>query len=502
MLQLYLANSRLGGASTSQSDGANRGPFGVIDPAVLAALLGDSDNDTDSMHEGNSGGDFAEASGCLSVPYNAKTREVAVTSDTIDGKECKILVILDPGARGCFPELLDTVHVVCKINGKEIGHAAARFVRKDQNRQSWWDTSKPASNSLQGFHRKIYDRYGKVMPEHTDDPYLKSTGVWGAELTHGDILFWDHFDSIEHWRVRGLDTLLLKHVRQAIYSSSEQTPSTSGSNPNKTGLTSRNPRFEMIYPKYGYVMPGLNGMNERQAEQYKKDSKIEEIDWLHSLGFRRIGLTDFFGYANDSSHPSRSLAASLDKTIPEKDAGRDENETERAIPHASSRRESPLIYAVMYLSDSECVTLFKTKYPVDSPQWKLKEEVYVDTVLHRAAVNFKPRSVKWIMENIDPKLKLSAEVNFRSLNPLQDFTYTMDEIYRTGWDTDIHTKLIQDQFAGYSSAIAQTFAALKGYNSPSATQLSKLKYGCTCDECLGGVLSPHVRVIVAAHAKA
>lgn len=105
-------------------------------------------------------------------------------------------------------------------------------------------------------------------------------------------------------------------------------------------------------------------------------------------------------------------------------------------------------------------------------------------MLYIAALGLMPRSVNYILDNIDPRHHLSEQVCVVKWTPLQAFETFVNENNRTGWDTDIVVKLIHDQFNCYSKSNAQIVAELKGLNA------SQCKYGCTYEDYVGGILSP------------
>lgn len=133
-------------------------------------------------------------------------------------------------------------------------------------------------------------------------------------------------------------------------------------------MNPHNPKFEIVYPHDGYMEADMGPKSTMEVEKNKNVNRASEIQFFRSYGFRRIGLNSYFGFTNDTSRPSNKLSSSLDEETSEDfecNCGL-EDETIREIRLAALRRESPLIHAVMSLSDMECVTLLKTKYSVDN----------------------------------------------------------------------------------------------------------------------------------------
>lgn len=65
---------------------------------------------------------------------------------------------------------------------------------------------------------------------------------------------------------------------------------------------------------------------------------------------------------------------------------------------------------------------------------------------------------------------------------------------RNKLDHGMMTVVVSDLFKGYSDADVKKLLALRGVTAPTPLQQARTKYGCTCGECLGGFLSPRMRV--------
>lgn len=60
---------------------------------------------------------------------------------------------------------------------------------------------------------------------------------------------------------------------------------------------------------------------------------------------------------------------------------------------------------------------------------------------------------------------------------------------------------VSDKFSGYSEAAVETLVAMKGLTSLAPQGLLRLKYGCTCDQCQFGFLSPRMHFVLLARAE-
>ena len=107
------------------------------------------------------------------------------------------------------------------------------------------------------------------------------------------------------------------------------------------------------------------------------------------------------------------------------------------------------------------------------------------------------------MENIDVTCHLRTGLS-EGLTPFEALG-VMNEHSRTrqcacGCSGDKIDVTLQDRFIGHHDKPLQTLVALRG-GSLSPEQVKWLKYGCTCDECVGGYLSPRMCVALLSEAE-
>lgn len=65
----------------------------------------------------------------------------------------------------------------------------------------------------------------------------------------------------------------------------------------------------------------------------------------------------------------------------------------------------------------------------------------------------------------------------------------------------IMTLMIPDQFRGLEARYVETVRVLKGLTSATDLDLQRIKFGCTCGQCIGGFLSPRMGELLTGQAQ-
>lgn len=166
----------------------------------------------------------------------------------------------------------------------------------------------------------------------------------------------------------------------------------------------------------------------------------------------------------------------------------------------------PLHHAAMTQTDTECVETF-TKHlgenPADSADWKAVQRGG-NNLLHVVASKHKPLTTKLLMENVDSSAGLSVARNLIGYTPLENLNSELDET-RTRARRGMRLCDVSDQFTGHPKEAVLCLSAILKLPSavPNTTpivtvakiyeDIRRLKYGCTCGECIMGFLSPRMR---------
>ncbi|KAE8397429.1 hypothetical protein BDV37DRAFT_265626 [Aspergillus pseudonomiae] len=113
-------------------------------------------------------------------------------------------------------------------------------------------------------------------------------------------------------------------------------------------------------------------------------------------------------------------------------------------------------------------------------------DAHGNTVLHLAAAKVKPNSVRWILSRTQVLLQ---QRNGQGETPL-DVLLTNLEESRTTHRLNALTEDVSDQFTGFSDTAVICLISTNGGIRVTGVKWHRLKYGCTCGQCISGFLSP------------
>ncbi|KAI1740243.1 hypothetical protein F4680DRAFT_465702 [Xylaria scruposa] len=247
--------------------------------------------------------------------------------------------------------------------------------------------------------------------------------------------------------------------------------------------------------------------DEKLDSSIVREQSKEFYHFFRSLGFRRVGTSGWLVYTDDDSHPSRHLDKAQDWDDPER------SKMEQTVPE-------PIRTILSSLSDPstsgvECVCQIEQVLAAeeDAPLWVYVNEVG-ETILHVAAIGRKAEPISYIMSK-NPRL--AEKRNADGYTPLEALQSSL-ELQRTGTPR----ARASDSFIGFCQSDIECLVALKGteifdldklldrdiWAVSSATEemasrvcevnlirnTLRLKYGCTCGQCIGGFLSPRMHI--------
>ncbi|KAK4215133.1 hypothetical protein QBC37DRAFT_419708 [Rhypophila decipiens] len=179
--------------------------------------------------------------------------------------------------------------------------------------------------------------------------------------------------------------------------------------------------------------------------------------FYRSLGFRRVGNSAWFGYAKDPNHASRHLEAALDLRVSE----------------PSSSSQWPAIHKLMTtianprISDGTSLQRLRQTFPVstaefravDDPRWEVQSNPEGDTLLHKAALACKPKTVKYILSLRPDLATRSNAIYYTALHVLEE---TMEKLRHPFPSSSIDTpRPVTRPFKGYSTASLECYQILK-----------------------------------------
>ncbi|EGX52469.1 hypothetical protein AOL_s00043g258 [Orbilia oligospora ATCC 24927] len=397
---------------------------------------------------------------------------------------------------------LKNIHVNVNFEGKTIGYGLGRYVNRGIFRSRFRAEMEGPSQELCDVAFDLFNSHARLKRELINHPVRKGTGVWGKELDHGNFLVIENVHIYDaSWRRKGIGTRIVRDVID------------------KSRRENRTPAFSLVSPAY------LNSELEKATIEKTKLEKHEirihmqngNVAFWRCQGFRRIGASDFFGLATDTSHPANtiSLAQDFDPADPEPDLDDSLSIEEKLFSiglfdtsesHTRQlellKERLPLHHAVATLSDDDCVQFFsdfKANIDNKSYNWN-KVDRHSKNVLHVAAQELKVKSVRWLLENVNEEQILSSHRTVDGYTPQECLESQLDSA-RSKLQLGGMTIDVSEKFEGYPASAIECLAAFQGLNNLSRVQHERLKFGCTCGSCIDGFLSTRMRRTLRRHAE-
>jgi hypothetical protein len=153
-------------------------------------------------------------------------------------------------------------------------------------------------------------------------------------------------------------------------------------------------------------------------------------------------------------------------------------------------------------------TVLNPEIPAELPeeeQMKLRDDAEAAAIaLHRKSSFRRVGSSIWFAYAFDQdhaSRKLAAEDDYDPPRPRPALTELEKlelalERKRTRYEHGMLTVVVSDRFKGHADADVKKLLQLRDVVTPSPDEFARIKYGCTCSECLGGWLSPRTRVLM------
>jgi GNAT superfamily N-acetyltransferase len=391
-----------------------------------------------------------------------------------------------------FQAWMQTIHVHCTRDGKEIWRGIGRYVKRDYIRSHFWRDMEEPCQELSSIAFELFDRYGRLKSEFIDHTIRKGTGCWGSELDLGSLFVIEYMSVEKALRRKGVG----KRMATCLL--------------NKALAGERKTAFSLVMPGWlnSDISKVIDGKSKREQIIIRRGARSSAIAFYRSLGFRRIGASYCFGLATDPDHQACKLLAAADFDPPEAEVEEDDTNAGNAVEpilryflgdqHISSpelerlKARLPLHHATMTMPDDECADFYaKFKEGHAAQDWGQVDR-YHKNVLHLAACKVKVKCVKWLLQNADEGHVLSSARSIEGYTPLEQLESLL-ETKRTTLEHGLMTVCISDRFTGFGVEAVACPAALHGITSPTDVQLARLRFGCTCGKCIQGLLSPRMK---------
>ncbi|KAE8310994.1 hypothetical protein BDV41DRAFT_543273 [Aspergillus transmontanensis] len=341
-----------------------------------------------------------------------------------------------------------------------IGYYRGKFIHRDRIRSTFSATMVHASESTYNVAASLFDRYGRLRDEFKTHPFKKGNGVWSSEFDHGDMLIIEEF---------------------GIYSTSWQ---------NDTSVLVFNTVIDDVkgHGRSFFVLTHVASLvisMDTFQSRHRKLNECSKQEWsLHfwrSCGFRRVGSTDWFGYSMDPGHPANLLKADDDFDAP--------------LTICPSPGMEVFFNDFIGMDDHALSERLRTLFSSGSEYQFLHQ--YVDrqgnTLLHILAIESKPESVRRALAYMRD---LTSSRNIRGETPLEALQARLEEDRTVGFVNDAMA-VTADSFTGFSNTSIYCLMLLRDITSPSLEEVDRLRFGCTCGECISGFLSPRMHFALA-----
>jgi GNAT superfamily N-acetyltransferase len=348
---------------------------------------------------------------------------------------------------------------------KQIGYCNSKLIRRNGITSFYADMEEPTRDTAE-LAFDLFDRYGRLRQEFKEHPIKKGSGIWQKEIDQGDLLLFERVSIQKPYRRRGLG----RRVVDAMLETTRR----------------KSPRF------FAFVSPGyltreldeeVEGLQDEEARIVaERHIKIALTFW-RSLGFRRVGSSSWLALPSKKDHPCYELSSSNDYDLPE---------PPQLIPQPEMK---PLLDGLITMNCQNWIEMaekISQNISAQDPHW-LATDANGNTILHLAAVTSKSECVKWILSKAPEMLRNIR--NHAGETALEALEFHLEsERTKRGLFTRMFP--VSDLFEGFREESVMCLIKLKSLVDVTESEKTRLKYGCTCGECLSGFLSRRMRLAI------
>ncbi|KAJ3051992.1 hypothetical protein HK097_007002 [Rhizophlyctis rosea] len=301
----------------------------------------------------------------------------------------------------------------------------------------------------------MFDKYGRLHKYWYDTKEFMGTSVFQSEMDEGPILLIEYMRVPPEERGQGLGTCLARRLLEAMKG-----------------------KYAWVLVRPGWLGADLEGFSDDEAEVTGKANMEGAIRFYRKLGFRRIGRSKWLALAADPRHRAHEISPNDDV-----DAWDDQT-----IEHA----EYPLHIAIANQPEAD-LPKFIDDYVKAGGDVRRVDPNGI-TPLHIAAAFAKPQAVKKLFE-LGAKADLNT-VNLRGRTPLVELQNKCEELREFGEVYDLNTGL-EDSQIEVVILLKKAMGLIPEDRNVSLEgdihTYARIKYGCTCGQCILGHLSPRMR---------
>jgi GNAT superfamily N-acetyltransferase len=368
-------------------------------------------------------------------------------------------------------------------------------------RESFWLEMEAPTQETHDLAFDLFDRYGRLNAGFYDHDVNKGTGVWGNELDRGDLLLFEELKVDTAYRRQGIGTKLVNAILEKT----------------KKKVSEHVGFFALARPGFLSSEVPVSWNNPAATREARRDAIKTALGFWHALGFRRVGTSLWLAWTDSTGHPSRQLPIAQDWTCP------DDLITDVSLSGEMEKTFQKL--ADPAVKAAECIEELTKVFPEDfeDGQWKATDQDG-NTLLHIASVSSKPELVSFLLSRVPYLTAARNKEGYTALEALRDHL----ERQRTRQSDGHRSCVISDEFKGFSASSITCLALLENTAVFDLSSLSprdieavssatdeqirrapqvdvasirktlRYKYSCTCGQCIGGFLSPRMKLVLVA----
>ncbi|KAK7057664.1 ankyrin repeat family protein [Favolaschia claudopus] len=353
-----------------------------------------------------------------------------------------------------YPRVIKTISV--QVEHAQLGNIGSmeawRISRGAHCGDRFLEIMDEDMDEMHQFSVALFDKCGHVRPELVDAGYRSGTGCWGREMDSGALIYILGITINESHRGQAVGTWALAKFLESEHVQAEDTV---------------------------ICWPTPVGIRDKEIW---KVTRTRQIAFFRKNHFRRIGRTGFFGFSSRLDHPSRNIPMADDADA------LDNSFSNTASSPEEQRIQFPLHSAIVNDKTVNIMSVIQSFYDQDPASIHKPDNMGATPILVAAGsqnLNAIRKLLEW-----DISADLENAANSEGVTPLERLADSMRsgrefaEIF-LGWNGYSNDELTM-QYLLKQGLVQNIDATLPDY-------IAKSKYGCTCNQCAGGWLSPRMR---------
>lgn len=345
---------------------------------------------------------------------------------------------------------------------EQLATVQAKLISRTTIRHFFVSYLSAGTDVMRRMARDLFDRHGVLQPELKNHEFRRGSGIWGDELSEGDILLIEslNVDMDMKYRDSGraITSLLMAEARK------------------------RSDHFVIVT----CIDHTFDSTVTRTVAGDQRDKDMRTF--VRTSGFRRIGNTPWFGFKNDiGQNPNKILQPGNDFDPP---------------PNGFTISSLELNFCLGFLHDENQALDVMSQYwehlPLHIYPWLTVDDDR-RTLMHLAAINTKPKVLSWLLTKVPDLVHMRDKSGHTPLEALRhslEIKRTFYPDYHNIWSSAVQP----DDFSGYNDGQVECLVALTMASGEKldegTTSIDRLRYGCTCGLCIDGYISPRMNVMI------